>query len=139
MKPFEVIEHTADIGIKAQGRTPEELFAHMAQGMFGLIVSPEEVRALQRIPVAAQAQDWDHLLVAWLRELLFLFDTQHFLAASFEIHRLEPTRIEATAIGEKLDPARHHVDKEVKAATYCDLTLKQQPDGSWVAQVIFDI
>ena len=139
MQPYEIVEHTAEIGIRAYGKNPQELFAHMAQGMLSLIVPPGEVQSRERVPVAAQAQDWERLLVAWLRELLFLFDTQHLLAVSFEIHRLTPTRIEATAIGEKLDPARHHVDKEVKAATYCDLSVKQQPDGSWVAQVIFDV
>ena len=139
MHPYEIVEHTAEIGIRAYGKNPQELFAHMAQGMFSLIVAPEEVQSRERIPVAAQAQDWERLLVAWLRELLFLFDTQHFLSVSFEIDRLTPTQIQATAIGEKLDPARHHVDKEVKAATYCDLSVKQQPGGSWVAQVIFDV
>ncbi len=139
MVAYEIIEHTAEIGIKAYGRQLKELFAHMAEGMFSLIVPPEEVALRSTITVAAEAQDRDRLLVAWLRELLYRFDTEHFLARSFQIRVLEPTRIEAEAQGEILDFSRHHTDKEVKAVTYCDLFLTQGNDGIWSAQVIFDI
>lgn len=139
MKPYEWIEHTAEIGVKAHGKTKEELFAHMAQGMFSLIVPPEQVQPKSSIPVAAKAEGWDRLLVAWLKELLYLFDTQHFLGRSFQIKRMDAASIEAVVTGETLDLDRHSVDKEVKAVTYCDLSLIQAPDGTWVAQVIFDI
>lgn len=111
----------------------------MAEGMFSLIVPPEEVTLRSTITVAAEGQDRDRLLVAWLRELLYRFDTEHFLARSFQIRVLESNRIEAEAQGEILDFERHHVDKEVKAVTYCDLALAERPDGIWFAQVIFDI
>lgn len=137
--PYEIVEHTADIGIRAHGRSREELFAHMAEGVFSLIVPPEEVHATQTLPMRAQAEEWEGLLVAWLRELLYLFDTRRFLVKSAQVKRLEPTRIEAEVSGETLDPARHSVDKEVKAVTYCDLSLRQEADGGWTAQVIFDI
>lgn len=139
MVPYEIIEHTADIGIKAYGRTREDLFSHMAEGMFSLIVPPEEVQSRRTVAVKATAEEWDLLLVAWLKELLFLFDTQRFLGKEFQITRLKLTQIEATVTGEDLDLSRHSVDKEVKAVTYCDLSLSQGPDGIWTAQVIFDI
>ena len=139
MKPYEVVEHTAEIGIRATGRTLEELFAHMAQGMFSLIVPPEEVKRELTLPVRVAAGDRDRLLVSWLRELLFLFDTKRVIGGSFEVCFTTPTRIEATVSGEKLDLSRHHVDKEVKAVTYCDFSLTQGPEGMWTAQVIFDI
>lgn len=140
MQPYEIVEHTADIGIRATGRSLEELFAHMAQGMFSLIVPPESVEERQSVPVKAEGgPEQDRLLQAWLRELLYLFDTRHFLGKRFSIEALRPGRIEATVFGETLDPARHPVDKEVKAVTYCELGVEQLPDGTWRAQVIFDI
>ena len=139
MQPYEIVEHTADIGVRACGRTREELFAHMAEGMFSLIVSHREVQSQRTLTVRAEAEGEERLLVAWLRELLYLFDTRHFLASSFQIQRLEPNRIEAVVSGELLDEARHHLDKEVKAVTYCDLAVSKGPDGTWSAQVIFDI
>ena len=72
MKPYEVIEHTADIGIRAGGRDLKELFTHMAQGMFSLVVPPEAVRETESMEVKASAQGgWEPLLFAWLRELLY--------------------------------------------------------------------
>jgi SHS2 domain-containing protein len=139
MPSYEFIEHTAEIGVKATGRTREELFSHMAQGMFALIVPPDQVQPKSSVSVTAKAEGWDRLLVAWLKELLYLFDTRHFLGIDFKIKRMDATSIEAVATGETLDLNRHSVDKEVKAVTYCDLLLTQQPDGSWMAQVIFDI
>ncbi|GER91602.1 hypothetical protein KDW_57640 [Dictyobacter vulcani] len=43
-KPYEVFEHTADIGIHAYGSTLEELFIHAAEGMESLMVAPEQLR-----------------------------------------------------------------------------------------------
>lgn len=139
MLPYEIVEHTADIGIRARGATEGELFTHMAQGMFSLIVPLEQIRLRDSVEVRAQASDWEHLLIVWLKELLFLFDTKHLLGRDFKITRLEPCLIEATVSGETLDLQVHQVDKEVKAVTYCDFFLRQDPDGIYRAQVIFDI
>ena len=139
MPAYEIIEHTADIGVRAWGRTREELYAHMAEGMFSLLVSPEEVREREALAVEARGEGEEGLLVAWLKELLYLFDTRHFLGRSFRITRLEPDRIEAQVSGEKLDETRHSLGREVKAVTYCELAVTRQPDGTWTAQVIFDI
>ena len=139
MQHYEVIEHTADIGIRAFGRSPEELFRHLAQGMYSLVVPPEQVRASETLKIRAEASDWEALAVAWLRELIYLLDARHFIGKEFRILRLQPGCIEAGVSGETLDPRRHSLGKELKAVTYCDLSVKRQLDGSWTAQVIFDI
>ena len=139
MKPFEIVEHTAEIGIRAYGRTLEELFANMAAGMFSLIVPPDSVRPTQRVELRASAQDRERLLLSLLRELIVLFDTRGFLANRFSVSFPEPGVVAAVVEGEPLDRQRHPVEKEVKAATYCDLRVEQDPQGIWTAQVIFDI
>ncbi len=139
VQPYEIVEHTADIGVRARGRSREELFAHMAMGMFSLIVPPEEIRSSQTVSVSVKADDWNALLMAWLKELLYLFDSRHFLGKAFKITCLEPHRLEAVVSGEPLDLKRHSADKEVKAVTYCDFQVQQDASGLWTAQVIFDI
>lgn len=139
MQPYEVVEHTADIGIRANGRSAEELFRHLAQGMMSLVAPPEQVKASETHVIRAEASGWEPLAVAWLRELLYLLDASHFIGKEFRITCLQPDRIEATVLGEGLDPERHSLDKELKAVTYCDLSVQQRPDGTWTAQVIFDI
>ena len=139
MQLYEIIEHTADIGIRAWGRDPRELFTHMAQGMFSLVVPPEAVREAQALEVRASAQGWEALLMVWLKDLLYLRDTRHFIGKRFEIRRLSEDRVEATVWGEPLDLQRHPVDKELKAVTYCEYRVRQESDCTWRAQVIFDI
>jgi SHS2 domain-containing protein len=42
MQPkYEVLEHTADVGLRGFGKTLEELFATMAIGMIRLILSSD--------------------------------------------------------------------------------------------------
>ena len=45
-KPYEVFEHTADIGLHVFGDTLPELFVHAAQGMESLLVEPASVQAV---------------------------------------------------------------------------------------------
>lgn len=93
-RPYEVLEHTADVGIRAFGRTLEETFANMALGMMSLIV-PEPRCILEREEkrVEARATDLESLLVAWLSEFVYLVDAERFLVAKIEdirIDRREP-------------------------------------------------
>src|SRR3972149_294317 len=39
--PFEILEHTADVGIVAHGASLEEIFANAAAGMFALMADPD--------------------------------------------------------------------------------------------------
>jgi SHS2 domain-containing protein len=50
----------------------------------------------------------------------------------------ESSTLRGVIVGETLDPDRHELDHEVKAATHHGLTLDR--DGNeWVAEVILDI
>jgi|GEM_PF-981640 len=82
---YEILEHTADIGVRAWGRTLGEAFANMAMGMMSLII-PEHRLVLERDKrrVRASATDLEGLLVAWLEELVYLVDAERFLVARVE-------------------------------------------------------
>ncbi len=136
-EPFEVIDHTADVGILARGRTLEELFAHAAAGMLSFLVAPDTVRPRERRRVTVEAEDLPGLLVAWLNELLVLLNADGFVPASCEVREVSPGRLEADVWGEPVDPRRHRFRLDVKAATYHQLEIRQ--DGLWQARVIFDV
>ena len=42
-KEFEIIEHTADVGIRAYGANMQEAFANAAKGLFSLIIELDDV------------------------------------------------------------------------------------------------
>ena len=43
MKAYEIIEHTADIGIKSFGDTVSEAFSNAAKGMFDIITDHSDI------------------------------------------------------------------------------------------------
>ncbi len=137
MKRFDILDHTADIGIVAYGKDLKEAFANTAYGMFSLMTDLRRVRGVLQQETNIQAEEQGSLLVNWLNELLYLFDTEHLLFKRFEVGELSPTKLKATVYGEKIDLARHKLQMGVKAATY--YMLKIDRDNGFKVQVIFDV
>jgi len=135
---FELFAVTADKGIRAWGRDLAEVFAAAARGLTSLIVDPTAIRPQRVVPVEVTAGDREALLVAWLNELLYLFETQGLLAADCEITEISEARLAATVRGESLDPSRHVLIGHVKAATYHQLRIAQTQHG-WEARVVVDV
>ena len=138
MRPFELIEHTADIGVRAFGATREEVFENAAAGMFSIITDTAGVREQECVEMRLEAGDLETLLVEWLNELLYLSDSRGLLFERFEIRKLGETYLEASACGEQADSERHELKTDIKAATYHMLKVTETPNG-WQAEVIFDI
>lgn len=137
-KPYEVFEHTADIGLHAYGKTLPELFIHAAQGMESLMVSLEQVHIQVSREVDVEGHDSLSLLIAWLNELIFLFDTEYLLFCQFEIESLTETHLKGRASGEPYDVQRHELSSAIKAVTWHEAAIEQTGDG-YKARIIFDI
>jgi SHS2 domain-containing protein len=138
-KDFELIGYTADAGIRASGRDLSQAFANAARGMFSLISDIEKVNEVIFRDVEVAAPDKETLLVEWLNELVFLFDTEMLLFKRFHIVTLTETLIKARCYGEKIDKSRHEIKRGVKSATYHDLKVEILKDGSCRVQVLIDL
>jgi len=136
VKRFDIIDHTADIGMIAYGRELKEAFANAAYAMFTLIADLEGVKEVACRQIEVQARDQESLLVSWLNELLYLFDVEETIFCRFEITQLDENNLKAKGWGEKLDRARHSLKAGVKAATYH--MLKIEKDNGYKIWVIFD-
>ncbi len=137
-KAFEIIDHTADVGIIAHGADIEELFSNAALALFSLITEPESVEEKLHLNLKVRSEDKDSLLVGWLNELIYLFDVKHILFSRFEIKSLTHNELKATCYGEGFDPMKHQIKTGVKAATYHMLRLDKN-GGEYKAQIILDI
>lgn len=137
-KKYEIINHTADIGIKVYGKDLKELFANAAFGMFEIIARLENVKTKKLVKLNLKAPNIEELLVSWLRELLYQYNAKEILFKEFTIEQLSENQIEAKAQGERFDPQKHELKTEVKAVTYHELKVEQAKDG-WQAEVIFDV
>jgi protein archease len=136
---FALIEHTADVGVRAWGASEEAVFEEAAKGMFSLVCDPGTVGHSERLSVNVRGLSSDHelLLVAWLNELLYLFETRHILFSEFRVLALGERDLTAEVGGETMGP-RHAVCGGVKAATYHGLRLAQTGAG-WEAEIILDV
>lgn len=135
---YEIVDHTADVGIRVQGRDLAEVFEKAALAFYDLMVGLDAVERRQRREVSVEAEALDEVLVQWLDELLYLFDVEGFLGKALRVALSPSWGLTATVYGETFDPDRHRVKLLYKAVTYHKASVAFA-DGMWWAQVIFDI
>ena len=136
-KDFELIDHTADVGIIAHGADMSQAFANAAKGLFSLITELDNVQEVLYRDIEITATDKESLLVEWLNELIYLFDVENIVFKRFDITELDNTRLKARSYGEKVDHSKHRLKTGVKAVTYHMLKI-DKGDG-YKVQVLFDI
>ncbi len=136
MRRFRLIEHTADIGLKAYGSTLGEAFANAAYGLFSIIGELRTVREVESRRIEVAGGDVEGLLFEWLNHLIYLFDVEMLLFKRFDIIDLNDHELKAICHGEKYNPSRHHLKIGVKSATYHMLKVDKAKNQ---VQVIFDI
>jgi len=134
---FELLEHTADVGVIAYGADICQAFTNAGKALFSLITELEDVKEVLCRDIEINAQDRESLLVRWLNELIYLFDTENILFKVFNIQQITNTSLKAVACGEEVDSNRHELKTGVKAATYHMLKIDEN-DG-YKVQVLFDI
>ena len=138
MTGYAFFDHTADIGISAEGQTLSELFVRMAQALTELIAEESRLEPNNTRPVHLTASDAELLLLAWLQELLFWFSTDRFLPVQYALDEATETTLRGQVLGDIFDPARHVQGREVKAITRHWLEVRRK-NGRWHGQVIVDI
>jgi protein archease len=136
----ETFDHTADLGLRIHAADLDDLFRTAALGLFDVIVANrQEVEERESEEITLSADTPESLLVDWLNELIFRAETEHRLFCRFDVKvAADCLSLSATIYGEPIDPARHVLDHEVKAATRHGLRLFRD-GGTWVAEVILDI
>ena len=139
MKPYEYLDHTADMGMVVRGKDLSELLMHAAQGLFEAIAVLETIDETVSVEIHLTADSVEELFVAWLDELIFQHETKEIFFRRAEIQQCSETEMTATVYGEPANFDKHAVYTEIKSVTYHQLQVVQKSDGSWFAQVIFDL
>lgn len=132
---YEVLPHTADVGIAAEGRGLEEVFGEAARGMAAIILDAEPPPPGGAVPVEVSADDPEALLVAFLEECLYLFETRGELVVGARLAIGANTARGEVLIAPGLEPA----GPAIKAVTYHGLRLEKRDAGTWRAEVYFDV
>ncbi len=137
IKQFEQVDISGDVGIKVWGQTLEELFENAARGMFELITDVSALNESESREVHVVADSDEDLLVQWLNELVFLFDSYNYLGKTFSLNIINK-KLKAVISGGTFNPSTGESRLLIKAATYHDLSLTKT-SSHWEATVIFDI
>ena len=136
MKQYELIEHTADIGLKAYGKDLSEAFKNAAIGMFDIITDNSSIDDVGQYDIDLKAQDLGQLLVDWLSELLFLNSAKNLVFGNFDI-TITDSSLSAHVFGEEFDSNKHKKGVEIKAVTYHMLEVHNKKPYS--VQILFDV
>lgn len=136
-REFEILDHTADVGIIAYGADLKQAFASAGRGLFSLITRLGDIDETLYRDIELSAADEESLLVDWLNELVYYFDAEGILFRRFDITELDSNHLKARGYGEKAYSSRHEIKRGVKGATYHMLEI-EKTDG-YRLQVLFDI
>ena len=139
---FEFLEHTADVYIRAHGKTMEEAYENSALAMFEVMTDTDKITQMQEDTLDVEAEDQYALLYNWLEALLVKFETENMLYSKFQITNWEETdesfKFKAKIWGEKFDPQKHPQRVGVKAVTYHRMVIIRERDQV-VLEFILDI
>jgi len=141
-KRFEVVDHTADLGIIAYGKTVPELFENAAFGMFSLIASLDGIKEKFRISISIDAHDYEELLITFLNELQYYYATKKVIFKRFEIFNLKETHLDANISGGEIadiSTTSSGILHDIKAATYHQLKIEKTSENGYKTRIIFDV
>jgi SHS2 domain-containing protein len=134
MKPYEILEHPADLKIRAFGKTKEELFLNTLKGMAENL-KPEMNEIIAKRKIKISSPDLGALLIDFLNEVLYLIQANKEVYTDINFKKLNNTELEGELIGRETK----RFGEDIKAVTYHDLDIHQEKDGHWEATVLFDI
>jgi len=140
---YALLDHTADVGVRAWGPDPSAAFAQAARGLFAIVLDADPATwhgagepASRK--ASAEGSTWQALLVNWLADLLYLFEVERFVPREIAMQRCEPPRVAATLRGTVLASLDEVAGTAVKAVTYHQLAVEIGPECTEV-RVILDI
>lgn len=134
----EVFEHTADLGLRVAAATLDNLFAEAGVGLFEIIAGDMgQIRAGVERSFTIAGTDPGWLLLDWMTELLAAFEVERWLFREFTV-TVHELGLDATARGERYDPAIHTLAHEIKAVTQHEFAVRHTATG-WEATLIVDI
>ena len=135
MDRYILVDHTADMMVKAYGNTLEECFANAAFALFDQTVDLSGIGTDEEIDIRVTGMDDEDRLYSFLAEMLFIEDCDNLILKEFKVS-FEDEDVVCHARGETLDRSRHRIRSEVKAVTYHMMDIDYDEPS---VTVIFDV
>ncbi len=140
--PYSYLEHTADMGIRAEGSDLAEAFESGAEAVLELFFELDTISVENSVSFGVWSTEPTLLFVEFLNEIISIQDSRGLAFKSVRVLDIKPSEegllLTATAYGEPIDLGKHKVKTEVKAATYSGLSYKHF-GGRDVLECILDV
>ena len=137
-KKYRLTTRQSELAVKILGDSQADLFANSAFALFDVMTDVEKIEIKERLPLEVEGADRDDLMVNWLRELLYLYQGSGYMLKEFHIREVKDTLVKAEVCGEKIDPDRHEIKKEISAVAY-NQSRMAKTGSQWTAQLIFEV
>lgn len=138
MKTIEYLPHIADLRLRIEADTLEELFEAGLKGM-STILKKDFCNSMTEFNIERQvnidSNDITSLLVDFLSEALTKSYVEHALFCELSVVKLTDQTLIATIRGTRVDS----FDEDIKAITYHEADVKKNQNGNWETLLIFDI
>jgi SHS2 domain-containing protein len=131
---YEILPHTADVGVAASAPTLEELFSEAVRGLAAIMFDDEPPPGADGSTVRVEADDIAILLAGVLEEALYAYESRGELAVGARLDvsgGVAHGRFLSVRGIEARGPA-------IKAVTYHQLSVEASSDG-WRATVYLDV
>lgn len=137
-KKYRLMTRQSELAVRVVGNSQADLFANSAFALFDVMTDLEKIEVKERLPLEVEGVDRDDLMVNWMRELLYLYQGSGYLLKEFQIREVKDTLVKADVCGEKIDPDRHDMKKEITAVAYHQSRM-EKTGNQWTAQLIFEV
>lgn len=132
---FKILEHKADLKIRAFGRDKKELFENMMIGMQQALRPEYKIQNAKR-KIKIKSRDLSSLLVDFLSEINYLNEVHKEVYQSVQFAKFSDTKLEGEIFGRKVE----RFGLVIKGVTYHNLDISQRSkDKIWEATILFDI
>lgn len=137
---YRTFDHTADLGLEVEADTLAALLGECARAFRELTIDAGDLVPADGVETwAVEAGDLGALVVAWLEQLLFLWDARGVMVTNVDtrVHGDHPWRAAGHGRRAVAGPGTE-VAAGIKAVTWHGLVVEERP-GGWFARVIFDV
>ena len=142
---YEYLDHTADLKIRAYGKTLEEAFVNTVIAGFDFLTDTKKVEKKIKKKISISAKRIEALLYDFLEQLLFMLDTDGLITAEIKDIKItaekdkqgnEKYSLQCSALGDNYK--NYAVKGNIKSVTYSEMRIEKTKDN-FIIEVVLDI
>jgi SHS2 domain-containing protein len=131
--PFTFLEHDADIKVALVSTSEQGIYEECIIAL-ATYSTDTLIKAVKGKTITVKGNDRKALLYAFIEELLFLIDTQHFIACKGTV-LLRGNNLQAELYG---DDTNNYQLESIKAPTFAEMQF-EKGKANWEAIVVLDV